>query len=73
MGNLCISPASVDWVAYQMENEAAVANERRRAREERALRAPCRAPRTRAWAGPPSTPLLLESLVRYARGPSGPA
>ena len=39
-GNLCISPALIDWIADHMKNEAAVAKERRKAREERALRAP---------------------------------
>ena len=39
-GNLCISPALMDWTVDQMKNEAAVAKERRKAREERALRAP---------------------------------
>ena len=40
MGNLCICPALMDWIADQMKSEAAVAKERRKAREERALRQP---------------------------------
>ena len=37
--NLCIAPKLLEYVADQMKAEAAVAKERRKAREERALRA----------------------------------
>ena len=37
--NLAICPALTEWIAEQMKAEAAVAKERRKAREERALRA----------------------------------
>ncbi|CAK0857904.1 unnamed protein product, partial [Prorocentrum cordatum] len=43
-GNLCICPALMDWIAVQMKMEAAVAKERRKAREQRALRAPYAVP-----------------------------
>ena len=39
-GNLCICPALMQFIAEQMNNEAAVSKERRKARAERALRAP---------------------------------
>ncbi|CAK0863616.1 unnamed protein product, partial [Prorocentrum cordatum] len=38
LGNLCILPPVMDWFAEQMKSEATVAKERRKAREERALR-----------------------------------
>jgi len=37
-GNLCVSPDLSAWIALQLRDEAAVAKERRKAREERALR-----------------------------------
>ncbi|CAK0842094.1 unnamed protein product, partial [Prorocentrum cordatum] len=50
-GNLCICPALMQFIAEQMKNEAAVSKERRKAREERALRAPCAAWRRRCSEG----------------------
>ena len=38
-GNLCICPALSEWISEQLKAEAAVAKERRKAREERAARA----------------------------------
>ena len=38
--NLCISPKLLEYIADQMKAEAAISKERRKAREERALRAP---------------------------------
>ncbi|CAK0867603.1 unnamed protein product [Prorocentrum cordatum] len=40
--NLCISPKLLEYIADQMRAEAAISKERRKAREERALRAPRR-------------------------------
>jgi len=37
-GNLCICPALNAWIAAELQSEAAVLKERRKAREERALR-----------------------------------
>jgi len=37
-GNLCICPALQEWIAEQLKAEAAVAKERRKARDERAGR-----------------------------------
>ena len=37
--NLCISPKLLEYIADQMKAEAAISKERRKAREERALRA----------------------------------
>eukprot|EP00959_Pyramimonas_sp_CCMP1952_P269696 5638374-Pyramimonas_sp.AAC.1 len=38
-GNLCIAPALIEFIAEQLKAEAAIAKERRDAREERAARA----------------------------------
>ncbi|CAK0899503.1 unnamed protein product [Prorocentrum cordatum] len=70
-GELRISLAMMGWIADQMKNEAAVAKERRKAREERALRAPWRTPRTLTTMGLASTLFLLERLVSHAQSPSG--
>ncbi|CAK0894808.1 unnamed protein product, partial [Prorocentrum cordatum] len=49
-GNACICPALMQFFAEQVQSEAATSNERRKAREERALRAPWRPPRPLAFA-----------------------
>jgi hypothetical protein len=39
-GSLCVGPAIQDWLSDELQNEYAVAKERRKAREERALARP---------------------------------
>ena len=39
-GNLCICPLLSEWIALELQKEASVLKERRKAREERGLRAP---------------------------------
>ncbi|CAK0834679.1 unnamed protein product, partial [Prorocentrum cordatum] len=74
--NLCISPKLLEYIADQMMAEAAISKERRKAREELALRAPWRLRTSglavgRATVAPARCEAALAELLASAPGYSG--